>query len=61
MFSAVFNLIMGAVFVLIGLNVYWPFKGDFSDDVRKYKPIFLILGILTLAAGMSKLSNLPNL
>ncbi|HWA33109.1 MAG TPA: hypothetical protein VG737_03215 [Cyclobacteriaceae bacterium] len=58
MFSAIFNLFVGAVFVVIGLNIYWPFSGEFSDDVKKYKPVFVILGVLTLAAGMSKLSKL---
>jgi hypothetical protein len=57
MFSAIFNLAVGALFVVIGLDIYWPFKGDFSDDIKKYKPVFVILGVLTLAAGMSKLSK----
>jgi hypothetical protein len=58
MFSAIFNLLVGSVFVVIGLNFWWPFTGEFSDDVKKYKPVFVVLGVLTLAAGMSKLSKL---
>lgn len=49
----IFNIILGIIFILIGLKIYKPFKKELQDSImKKFKPLFLFGGIGLLVWGI---------
>ena len=51
----IFESILGIVFILIGLEIYWPFKESMKEKMRKMKPFYIISGIGILLWGLVNL------
>ena len=48
LFLGIFNSVLGVIFVLIGLEIYWPFK---SEKMKKMKAFYVLGGIGLLLWG----------
>lgn len=52
----IFNILLGAVFVLIGLKIYKPFKKEKEEAImKKFKGLYLWGGIGLIVWGSIKL------
>jgi heme A synthase len=52
----IFNILLGAVFVLIGLKIYKPFKKEKEEVImKKFKGLYLWGGIGLIVWGSIKL------
>jgi hypothetical protein len=51
-FYSYFNLVMGFIMVLIGLELYWPFKKESYEKMKKWKTFYLIGGIFLFIGGL---------
>jgi hypothetical protein len=56
-FYSYFNLVLGFTFILIGLEIYWPFKKESSERMKKWKTFYLIGGIVLLIGGLIGIYN----
>jgi hypothetical protein len=56
-YSGYFNLIIGALFLLIGFKIFKPYKGE-SGEVKfnKLKTFYKVGGFLLIVLGLMKIS-----
>jgi hypothetical protein len=56
---SIFNILLGIIFILIGLEIYKPFKKDKEEEImRKFKGLYLWGGMGLILWGLVKLLHI---